>query len=403
MSYIDPVTGDFMPQRPQENVVVRSKARTTTIVENISAFVERFVFLRDSSEYLLLAAWILATYMCQKFDYTGYVFAYSPEPQSGKTTLLEVLNLLVANPGGIEIAPTQATLFRTAATHTQLLDEIDGWTNADDLRSVLNAGYKRGGSVTRNEKNVKGGFTPQRYFVYGPRALAGIGINTLDRTTRDRTFAFSMVRQKQGERRERLRLRLVSTEVDSLRKEISDWVGGNAEVVIQQYEGGFAYLDQFSDRTIDISEPLAAIVETAYAGYEKLDKSRESLLRAIRITRQEQQSPTPEHRLLEALLQLAEAEDPIVGNASEIAAMLSNLADPPTAETVTHVLRKYGFTTKSVRKAGEDGPRYRYALSRESLMDMVERWVRHPNKPDHQLKENENAATQVVVESRRSV
>jgi putative DNA primase/helicase len=183
------------------------------IIDAVIAFVHRFVFLKDEALYLLVAVWIVATYFHQDFDFSGYLFAYSPEPQSGKTTLLDVLNLLVANSSGIQISPTPAILFRTANGKTQLLDEIDTWMNHEELRSVLNAGFQKGAKVSRMDKDPKSGFKTQEFPVYGPKALAGIGFNQLTRATRDRTFALAMVRQKKGEKRERFRLRLVQLRI----------------------------------------------------------------------------------------------------------------------------------------------------------------------------------------------
>src|SRR4029077_18387961 len=110
-------------------------------------------------------------------------------PQSGKTTLLDVLDLLVANSSGVQISPTPAILFRTANGKTQLLDEIDTWMNHEELRSILNAGFQKGAKVSRMEKDAKLSLKAHEYLVYGPKALAGIGFSRLTRATRDRTFA----------------------------------------------------------------------------------------------------------------------------------------------------------------------------------------------------------------------
>jgi hypothetical protein len=45
-------------------------AETETIIDSIVAFLGRFVFLKDDALYLLVAVWIVATYLCQEFDYT---------------------------------------------------------------------------------------------------------------------------------------------------------------------------------------------------------------------------------------------------------------------------------------------------------------------------------------------
>ena len=272
----------------------------------------------------------------------GYLFAYSPEPQSGKTTLLDVLDLLVASSSGIQISPTQAVLFRTANGHTQLLDEIDSWTNSEDLKSVLNAGFKKGANVTRLDKDPKSGLKAHEFPAYGAKALAGIGLQTLARATRDRTFTLSMVRQKKSEKRERLRPRLVKVEAEFLKKQISTWAREHHNAIVRLYaDAKFPYLEQFSDRTMDISEPLAAIVEASFAGQSRL-QAQQRLVQAIRTSRNEQHSLTADHTLRRHLLFLTETEDPIVGSASELAALCTNLAEPPNEYGV-------GKSTKELR------------------------------------------------------
>jgi len=350
-----------------------------TIIDSVMVFLRRFVFLKDEALYLLVAVWIIATYLCQEFDFAGYLFAYSPEPQSGKTTLLDVLDLLVANPSGIQISPTPAILFRTANGKTQLLDEIDTWMNHEELRSVLNAGFQKGAKVSRMEKDSEFGLEAREYSVYGPKALAGIGLNRLTRATRDRTFAIAMVRQTKAEKRERLRRRLVKPGADALKKKIEEWARKNRDLVIRIYnEARFPYLSQFGDRTMDIADPLAAIVEAASEGEAGL-QARAKLVVAIRETRNEQHSQTEDHKLLRHLLSLAKGDDPLIGSASEIATMCGNLAEPPNEFAVGHVLRNYGFKSKSIRKPGED-PKYRYVLSQKDLQEVVDRWAGEPEE-----------------------
>ena len=113
------------PQSVPAAVVEKRKRDGRTIIDTVANFVRRFVFLRDKTYYTLVAAWILASHLHKKFEYLGYLFAYSPERQSGKTTLLELLNLLVCESTGLQISPTEAVMFRTAEGHTHLLDEVD--------------------------------------------------------------------------------------------------------------------------------------------------------------------------------------------------------------------------------------------------------------------------------------
>jgi hypothetical protein len=349
-------------------------AKDQTIIAEVAQFMRRFVFLPDDSYYQLVATWVIATHLHDAVDYVGYLFAHSPERQSGKTTLLEILDLLVCNSTGLLVSPTEAVMFRMAHGHTHLLDEVDSWRDKDELKSVLNAGYKKSGVVVRCDKNSKG-FKPTAFRVFAPRALAGIGLSILPETTLDRTFAISMVRQKQIEKRERFRPRVMNHEAAILKAKIENWVKANSGSFATCYQkGDFSYLNKFSDRTIDISEPLAAILEVVYSGTAGSGQARDTLVRAIASTRKEQTAPSPEHRILKILQGLATDQGPLIGNASELAAMCGNYGESIDQHLISQTLRKYEFKPKSIRKDGGD-PLYRYELSKARLDELVDRWV----------------------------
>ena len=344
-----------------------------TIVDRVAHFIERFVFLKNRALYLLIALWVIATYISTMFEFIPYIFAYSPEKQSGKTRLLEVFDELVYSSSGILIFPSPAVLFRTAQGNTQLMDEVDVWSNRDELRGVLNAGFQRRGTVTRMDPDGMGGYRAVRFRVYAPRALAGIGLNILDATTRDRTFAILMVRQTKEEKREKFRLRKLQSEIDDLKNEIVFWVVAHDKKVAAFYDQAFEYLEQFGDRTIDIAEPLAAILEIAYKDSPRLEEVRQDFLEAISITRDEKQEDIQEHRIIRELTRLAEKEDPLIGNVEELLEMCSNLPDDVSTYHISRALRKYEFKSKSIRKDGV--PKYRYVLHYKELNEILTRYA----------------------------
>lgn len=349
------------------------EAAAETVVDKIARFIERFVFLKTESLYRLLALWTISTHMQAEFEYTGYIFACSPEPQSGKSRLLEILELLVAHPSGILISPSEAVLFRTAHGHTQLLDEVDGWTNREFLRSVLNAGFHRGATVKRAEEGSSG-YKIASFPVFAPRVLVGIGNKILDATTRDRTFVIDMVRQMRDERREKFRTRTARPEAEQITAEIVKWCDERRHRVVKCYErANFPYLQEFRDRTIDVAEPLAAILEVAYSESAFLEQTRAELIDAIAHTRRDQVSLADDHRILETLVKLAKSADPLIGNATELTAQCAlELGEIPESLDVLSVLRRYGFETKSIRKDGES--KYRYSLSYKALDELLRRY-----------------------------
>jgi hypothetical protein len=344
-----------------------------TIVDRVADFFERFLLLRRHELYRLLALWTLATHLPDKFDVFGYLFFFSPEPQCGKTRALEILDTLVGLSSDILISPTQAVLFRMGEGVTQLMDEVDTWNNRDDLRGVLNAGYKKGGTVQRNEQGPYGGWALKKYPVYGPRALAGIGIDILGPTTRDRTFPIELLRQKKSERRQRFR-RPERAQGQALHEKIAEWADAYRVPVEFNYsKGHFPYLECFQDRTIEIAESLAAVLEEVYRGHVNLDFARYELVGAISATRKEEQPVAGDHRILRMLCTLAETDDPLIGTATELAEKCNNSEDAPSAMGVSATLQRYGFQTKSTRKGGP--PRYRYVMTHEQLAELTSRFT----------------------------
>jgi hypothetical protein len=344
------------------------------IIEDVAQFVRRFVFLRNDVLYDLVSAWIIATYLLELFDYVGYIFAHSPEPQSGKSRLLEVLDLLVNNSTGILVSPTEAVIFRTAKS-TQLIDEVDSCIKREELRGVLNAGFQRNGFVFRM-REAEGSFKPERHDVYAPRALAGIGENILHVATRDRSFMFEMVRQTKNERREEFRIRRVKPDADVLKARIENWVNENKQQIEKLYDQfAFTYLEEFRDRTIDIAQPISTVIEVAYAGNPKLQRARNRLLDAISLTRREERSIQEQHKVLRQLVHLADSEDLLVGSPSELAEMCAKLldGDAPESNVISSTLRQYGFKPKSHRKNGGQ-PTQRYVLPKAELLEILERY-----------------------------
>lgn len=366
----------------------------TNLVDRTARFIERFVFIKDKHIYRLLALWVIQTHCYKEFEYTGYLFAHSPEPESGKSRLLEILDLLVAGSSGLLYKPTDAILFRTADGKTQLLDEVDTWTNGDALRGILNAGFHRGGVVQRNEPQRNGKYKTVEFPVYGPRAMAGIGVGILHGTTRDRTFVIPMVKQTRAERREKFRLRKVKPEADKLRGEIVSWVKQNSHSIAKLYdrsEDTLGYLSHLRDRSIDIVEPLAAILEVAYAETSELGTRRMELLEAVSLTRRDGGEFVVDHRILSELERLAVVEDPLVGSASELS-QKCDFNPKPTEYEMGVTLRRYGFESRSIR-IGES-VRYRYELPLSQLSEECRRFA--DRKPSEPVVSSELAAASTV-------
>jgi hypothetical protein len=122
---------------------------------------------------MAIALWVLHTYVFGRFSITPRLALLSPVRGCGKTTLLILLELLTADPDRSDNV-TAAAIFHLLAhrEHTLLVDEGDnlGLLTDNVLRSVFNAGHRRGGAISRFM-----GDRPRKYPVFAPLAVAAIG------------------------------------------------------------------------------------------------------------------------------------------------------------------------------------------------------------------------------------
>lgn len=130
-------------------------------------------------------------------------------------------------------------------------------------------------------------------------------------------------------------------------EEIKQWVSSHRQTVGERYQRPFPYLEQFGDRTIDISEPIAATLEVASAGSSNLEKARINLVHALSIVRSERTEESLDLRILNVLFGESKNEAPLMGNASELAAICRNREVQCTETEVSRALRQFGFETCS--------------------------------------------------------
>jgi hypothetical protein len=238
-------------------------AQTRALLDRARAFIERFIVLSDENALIALSLFVLHTWAIEAAIATPYIVVVSPEKRSGKTRLLEVLALLVREPWH-SAGASEAAIFRKieAVRPTLLLDETDAifgsrTERTEPLRALLNAGNRRGASVTRI---VGSKFEPRDFSVFCPKVLAGIDTGRLPETIVDRAVVLRMHRCHPGERVERLRLRLVESEAARLKDDLQAW----ASKAIDHLRDALPELpDELGDRAADAWEPLLAIADLA--------------------------------------------------------------------------------------------------------------------------------------------
>jgi len=199
----------------------------------------------------------------------------SAEKRSGKSRLLEVLDVLVANPW-MTGRVTAAILMRKvdAKQPTLLLDESDaafgsGKEYAEALRGMLNSGHRRGGRAScciGQGANI----SFRDFSTFCAKAIAGIG--KLPDTIADRSIP---IRLKRAPRRqvEPFRRRDVEPEAEGLKAKIGAWCVSNLEKLRQARPN---LPEELSDRQADVSEPLLAIADAA--GGEWPERARRALI-----------------------------------------------------------------------------------------------------------------------------
>jgi hypothetical protein len=232
------------------------------LLADLTAFIRQYVVL-SPDQASATALWVIHTYAVDAADATPYLHITSPEKRSGKTRLLETLDILAARPwftGRVTAAVLQRRLERDHPS--LLLDETDAAFKKESeyseaLRAILNAGHRRGCKAWLCVK--KGGDIELVGFdVFGPKALAGIG--KLPETVADRSIRIILRRRAPSESVTRFRRREAEEEAASLRERAERWAAAHVEALRALRPHIPDYID---DRAIDGWEPLFALADTA--------------------------------------------------------------------------------------------------------------------------------------------
>ena len=257
-----------MSSIPQGLRVVRPvpAVEPAVLLDRIAAFVSRFSVFPDEHCAATLALWYAHTHAAPHFYTTPRLILDSAEPGSGKTRVLEVAQYLVRKPE-MTISITTAAIFRmlTEGPVTLLFDEIDtifsakAGGNNEDLRGLLNSGYKRSATVSRCVGDASR-MKVERFPVFAPVALAGIA-GAMPATITTRAITIHMRRRAPHERAEPFRERKVEKEAEPLREQLAEWLD---RVGADELAGAEPVMpDGVTDRAAEVWEPLIAIADVA--------------------------------------------------------------------------------------------------------------------------------------------
>jgi hypothetical protein len=235
------------------------------LLNEVEAFHRRFNVFPHEAAYVAVALWDAHAHLLDCFDSTPRLAFLSPEPGSGKSRALEVVETLVPQPM-TAVNASAAALFRSVSNPngrpTILFDEIDtifGPKAGDneELRGFLNAGHRRTG-VTYRCIGDGGNQTVQAFPSYCAVAVAGLG--ALPDTIMTRSVVIRMRRRARNERVESFRARLHEAEGHKLRDRLAQWT----EQARPSVMGAWPEMpDGVTDRPADVWEPLLAIADAA--------------------------------------------------------------------------------------------------------------------------------------------
>ena len=251
------------------------------LLNEVEAFHRRFNVFPTEAAYVAVALWDAHAHLLDCFDSTPRLAFLSPEPGSGKSRALEVVETLVPQPM-TAVNASAAALFRSVSNPngrpTILFDEIDtifGPKAGDneELRGFLNAGHRRTG-VTYRCIGDGGNQTVQAFPSYCGVAVAGLG--NLPDTIMTRSVIVRMRRRARNERVEPFRARIHEAEGHALRDRLAAWAEHARGFVM----GAWPDMPEgISDRPADVWEPLLAIADAV--GGDWPDRARQACLTLV--------------------------------------------------------------------------------------------------------------------------
>jgi len=230
------------------------------MIERIEKYINSYVSFEQPGIALPIALWIVGTHCFEMFDSFAYMVITSKTKRSGKTRLSEIISFTASSPVNFS-SMTPSTLFRVINPDpkkyystrfippTIVFDEAESLSSeaAGTMRSVLNAGYRKGQSVPRTI-----GQEVVQFKVYCPKVFILIG-DVYD-TLRDRSIIISMVR---GEPEKRFLYDEAQREGHILRTELLGILSNGRKLVAEHYVNERASF--LSDREEEIWQPLFAL------------------------------------------------------------------------------------------------------------------------------------------------
>lgn len=322
------------------------------VFQEVCKFIAHYLdFRREEApgHVATMALYTMLTYCASAFSAVPYLFFWGTAG-SGKSRAMEVLQELVFRPYySADTSP--ALVYRTlhGVGGTLLLDEAERLKNAgrdpcvQELLSLLQAGYRRGGSASRLEP-VGDRFQPVSFQVFGPKALASI--SGPPPTLASRCILIPMIRASADSPKPKRRLNRKSVQL--VRDMLHAWALEYGETFLELPSRDVCPPEIFG-RNWELWQPILALADlTQEAGAEGLlNLLQEHALRSVEAS-QEETIPAHDEVLLQILVErLRLGVSPTPGEVLEgAAAREPHLFTKWSAEAVSNHLKRYGLSTQ---------------------------------------------------------
>lgn len=206
--------------------------------------------------YDLIPYYIMGSYLYRLFPTIGYLH-FNGTAASGKSQNLKLLKVLSFNCVWASNLST-ASLYRQVDGCPGLIciDEAESFEGerGEELRRLLNAGYKDGEPVMRAEATGDGTFAVRKFDVYSPKALASI--NPLEPVIQSRCVVIPMQPASIKEIKE---FRESDPKWPAFRNRLYHWAMQNAPIIGDVYQQWneklrFKHAKQLTNRTWEITQ-----------------------------------------------------------------------------------------------------------------------------------------------------
>ncbi|MER5882581.1 DUF3631 domain-containing protein [Streptomyces sp. NPDC001941] len=235
------------------------------LLDDVERFHRRFNVFPSEHAYVAVALWDAHAHLIDAFDGTARLAFLSPEPGSGKSRALEIVETLTPR-AATTVNATANALFRLVesdgGTPTLLFDEIDTVFGPkaggnEEVRGFLNSGYRRGGKSLRC---VGDGSNQNAEWFSSFCAVAMAGLGSLPDTILTRSVIIRMRKRAPNEKCDPYRRREHEKLGHALRDRLADW----AKTVHDDIANAWPEMPEgVTDRPADVWEPLLAVADAA--------------------------------------------------------------------------------------------------------------------------------------------